>query len=305
MSTEKKSLRKTLKLEVLLHMVLITIAILLCTYNVKRLIERQKESKEEIAMGFKKELLQGIALLSSTEENPTVPLDKQTVKVDRLTYYTNLSERTLMSKKTNTLNILYPTLCTALKTNVRNPFLFEFKELRRIVSIALDRIIKNMNPADGFMEEGVVKKYIEAFLAGECTPEQYKKACDVFAWIIVEIHRESIELNKIISPRSASLRDTIVTEIIKPTLNSEGEARINNGAYLVNRTEYIACFCYLGEICTRILGHKIPANTFLVESGVAGIDPKDLSATYTAQLLEILLDQADHISSSNVMIEAF
>lgn len=238
------------KIESVVHVFLIGLAVFGCVLNVRRLCERKKEVVAENIEIFRKgyttaidEVITNIlpkknsidlSFLIGVEKVNEILL--QQVEGILITSYDYIDQVQTPQEQTETRATALSLVEKLLEEKIKNPFLFGFKDIGAEVSEVLDAFYKNKRLGDGFRNTQIIRLEIENFFRGNLTPQYNIMVFDMFYFLMLYSDK------------------------------STGISPVNLNLNIFNKQEYIITMCYLGEIVTRILGDKVEAMEFKPES---------------------------------------
>lgn len=130
-----------------------------------------------------------------------------------------------------------------------NPFLFGFVDVGAEVAACLTAILLGDKRHEDELLLWNIKGNIENYFLGRLDPEKYRQACAV---AILCLSRGFHLENQPVYPSLVEL----------PGGQSPGSSELVSWPHAISREEYFITASYLGEICTRLLGHPIPAKEF-------------------------------------------
>lgn len=247
----KNSTRGKRSLETGVHLFFVVMAVVGCILNINSLSKRKESAIAENVEIFKAKYVKAIEKAEEDLKfcNGQIPLPEIlktacTRIIEEIGFksyslvFAAASKLEEKEEKKDEKEKTYPMLELIekmVKSKVKNPFLFGFKDIGLEITSFLDETFKRKNLGDMFRESQAVRLELGNFLKGTLPEYKYTEVFSVFYFLILDTYS-----------------DIDVSEYIKEGRDIEMDIE-----------EYVISACYLGEIVIRILGSPRRAFEFL------------------------------------------
>ncbi|KAI5166474.1 hypothetical protein NEIRO03_1073 [Nematocida sp. AWRm78] len=243
MSGENKATTNRKKIELLVHIVLIGLALVGSVVNIQRLFRRKEEAIQENIEVFQKgysSMLKGIASIIDKKDSlrlseavyPPLSSNNSNSDLDRSILHNAVMNEPL--EKGTSMDVI-ELINSLMEAKVRNPFLFGFKDIGTELCNTLHFTYRKKGVTEGFKHGTEVKQNIEAFFKGKLPIEECEYVFDMFYFLVMDMDPKHPDALNITQEKLDSLD---------------------------KKKEYLIIACYLGEIATAVLGERIRASEF-------------------------------------------
>ncbi|EIJ87389.1 hypothetical protein NEPAR06_0906 [Nematocida parisii] len=243
MSGENKATTNRKKIELLVHIVLIGLALVGSVVNIQRLFRRKEEAIKENIEVFQRGysgMLKGVASiigkkdslhLSETVYPSLIPSNSDSDLDHPILHSTAMNEPLEKGTSMDAIELIN----SLMEAKVRNPFLFGFKDIGTEVCSTLHFTYRKKGFTEGFKHSTEVKQNIEAFFKGKLPMDVCEYVFDMFYFLIMDM-----------DPKHPD-----ALNITQEKLDCFDKKK-----------EYLIAACYLGEIATAVLGGRVSAMEF-------------------------------------------
>ncbi|KAI5147333.1 uncharacterized protein NESG_02406 [Nematocida ausubeli] len=273
MSGEKNRTASKRKIEAIVHIVLIGLALFGSILNIKRILVRKEEAIEENINVFKKGYVHMLTLVKNemSAKKKLNILDEKAQKevVEKgAVYFMGYPDRIIPQDMIDDGEVAMdlPELVSYfLKEKKANPFLFGFKDIGAEICSMLNHTYRKAGLSDGFKNSTDVNQGIEGFFKGRLSAMECELVFDMFYFLVMDMY-----VNRIIDEGKRNM--DIYNSIIRMDKDSK-------------KKEYMISACYLGQIATAVLGKQVPAWEFVPDG--YSLSKEDFSRSVTKEILNL------------------
>ncbi|KAI5159248.1 hypothetical protein NEAUS03_0133 [Nematocida ausubeli] len=273
MSAEKNRTAGKRKIEAIVHIVLIGLALFGSILNIKRILVRKEEAIEENINVFKKGYVHMLTLvknemgakkkLNILEESA----QKEVVEKGVATFMIHSGRIVPQNMDDdNEAAMDLPELVNHfLKEKKANPFLFGFKDIGAEICSMLNHTYRKTGLSEGFKYSTDVNQGIEGFFKGRLSAFECELVFDMFYFLVMDMY-----VNRKVG--NGEINMDLYNSIIRMDKDSK-------------KKEYMISACYLGQIATAVLGKQVPAWEFVPDG--YSLSKEDFSRSVTKEILNL------------------